>query len=93
MSNQNNVNDANTLATLIANLYAETFTSTPANPNSPINNSQHLRRDISLVDAMKVRQQDITGLTYVWGVGGVSDESASGSDIVSVRWGFTGVYA
>ena len=93
MSNQNNVNDANTLATLIANLYAETFTSTPANPNSPINNSQHLRRDISLVDAMKVRQPDITGFTYIWGGGGVSDEAATGTVNVAVRWGFTGFYS
>ena len=93
MSNQNNINDANTLATLIANLYAETFASTPSNPNTPINNSQHLRRDLSLIDSMKVRQPDITGITYIWGSGGVSDEAATGTVNVAVRWGFTGFYS
>ena len=93
MSNQNNVDDANSLASLLANLYAETFTSTPANPNSPINNAQHLRRDISLVDAMKIRQRDITGFTYIWGGGGLSDEAATGTANVAVRWGFTGLYS
>tara|TARA_B100001013_G_C24392145_1_gene356525 strand:+ start:324 stop:605 length:282 start_codon:yes stop_codon:yes gene_type:complete len=93
MSNQNNVDDANSLASLLANLYAETFTSTPANPNSPINNSQHLRRDLTLADAVKIRQRAITGFTYIWGGGGTSDECATGTANVSVRWGYTGLYA
>ena len=86
-----NVPQIESLSKVIANIYTEVFARKPANPNTPINRTQHLRKDLVFRDDTKIREITIGSITFVWGPGGKSDETSGTPQ--SVRWGFTGQWA
>lgn len=84
------INVGNALAKLIG-LLDENNRRDTDNPNKAIHKSSHQLSQQLVLDDLKTRLTP-SGVTHIWGPGGLSDEAGSGTDALSARWSFTAVW-
>lgn len=88
------ISNVNALSKMLGNIYTEVLQKKPANPNAPINRTQHLREDFSIEHVHHEQTITQSAVTCIWGNSttvGFSDQMQSTSQ--AVRWSFTGFYS